>query len=214
MSLALQLSSNLALLNYKDLVHESSKKECLLFYLALIKKWNAVHNLTAIRNPLDMLSHHIMDSLAIMPHLRGPYVVDVGSGAGLPGIPIAIARPDWKVLLVESNQKKAAFLQQAKIELKLNNIDVISHRVENFIPEQEVNCIVSRAFSSLNNFIKLSGHLCEPNNPESRMMAMKGEKFDSIIAPYSRQYEVEEIIPISVPGLDAKRHLVVIKKNT
>ena len=117
----------------------------LLQYLALIVKWNQVHNLTAVREPEKMLTQHLLDSLAVVSHISGPRVADIGSGAGLPGIPLALARPDWSVVLVESNHKKAAFLQQARIELKLENIEIVTERVEHYRPAERFDTVISRA---------------------------------------------------------------------
>ena len=132
----------------------------MLQYLALIQKWNRVHNLTAVREPEAMLVRHLLDSLAVLPHVAGPRIADVGSGAGLPGIPLALARPEWRVTLVESNHKKTAFLQQARIELNLKNVEVMTERVENFRPTDGFDIVISRAFSDLADFASLAGHLC------------------------------------------------------
>ncbi len=212
MDLMPQLSTYLSMLNYEDLAQQAIKKEKLLCYLQLIEKWNKVHNLTSIRKPATMLTHHIMDSLAVLPEIIGQQIVDVGSGAGLPGIPVAIAKPEWQVTLIESNQKKTVFLQQVKIELQLSNLKVISQRVEHVKTEQLFNTVISRALSSLNDFVKLSGHLCQSGCLNSRMMAMKSDCFDDIVEEYSEQYKIEKNILICVPGLDAKRHLIVIRK--
>ena len=123
MSLETELSRGISALGL-EIAPQNQQR--LLQYLALIVKWNQVHNLTAVREPEKMLTQHLLDSLAVVPHISGPRVADVGSGAGLPGIPLALARPDWQVVLVESNHKKAAFLQQARIELKLENIEIVS----------------------------------------------------------------------------------------
>lgn len=182
-------------------------------YLTLIAKWNRHYNLTAIKTLDAMLIQHIMDSLAIVEHLEGPIIVDVGTGAGLPGIPIAIARPDWQVILIESNQKKAAFLQQVKIELALTNSTVIAERVENATVDQCINTIVSRAFTSLGNFIKTTQHLTGAHSDQCRWMAMKGscaqQELDEVTAPY----HIENKIPLTVPGLAAARELIVIRRT-
>lgn len=182
----------------------------LIRHVDLINKWNRVHNLTSIRKPEDMLTHHIMDSLAVLPQLGGIRLADVGSGAGLPGIPIAVARPSWHVVLIESNQKKAAFLKQAKIELELNNIQVFTGRAEDFLPVEKFNTVISRALCSLREFIMLAGHLCADSKEGGRLVAMKGEKPNEELGQMPANYFIEEIFPIAVPGLAAKRHLVVI----
>ena len=145
MNLELQLAEGIATLGIA-LPEESVVR--LLQYLDLIEKWGKVYNLTAVREPEAMLNRHLFDSLAVLPHIAGPYVADVGSGAGLPGIPLALARPDWRVVLFESNQKKTIFLQQVCIELGLKNVEVVAERVENFSPKEKFNTVISRAFSS------------------------------------------------------------------
>ncbi len=189
---------------------EITKK--LLCYLDLIKKWNRVHNLTAIRRPEDMLTHHIMDSLAAIPLLNGNRLADIGSGAGLPGIPIAVAKPDWQVTLIESNQKKTAFLQQIKFELNLNNIQVVTARVEDYQPNEKFDIVISRALCSLRDFIVIAGHLCDESNNGSRLVAMKGVSLNEELSQLPADYFAEKIIPVAVPGLNAKRHLIVINR--
>ncbi len=183
----------------------------LLRYIELITKWNSTHNLTSIRNPESMITRHMLDSLVILPYISGPAIVDVGSGAGFPGIPVALARPEWQVTLVESNQKKAAFLLQAALELGLPNISVKQERVEKINLENKVDTVVSRAFSSLERFMRLSKHLCENNADHCRFVAMKGEFPDMELMQLSPEFVVEKIVAVTVPGLKAKRHLVVIR---
>jgi 16S rRNA (guanine527-N7)-methyltransferase len=184
----------------------------MLQYLALIRKWNQVHNLTAVREPEAMLVRHLLDSLAILPHVAGPRIADVGSGAGLPGIPLALARPEWRVTLVETNHKKTAFLQQARIELDLKNVEVMTERVENFHPVDGFDVVISRAFSDLADFAGLAGHLCAPGNGGGRLVAMKGVYPHEELAQLPAQFMVEKILPVTVPGLEAERHLVLIKQ--
>jgi 16S rRNA (guanine527-N7)-methyltransferase len=184
----------------------------LLQYLALLQKWNQVHNLTAVREPETMLVRHVLESLSILPHVTGPRVADVGSGAGLPGIPLAFARPEWRIVLIESIHKKAVFLQQARIELKLENVEVAAERVENYHPASGFSSVVSRAFSDLPDFIRLAGHLCGAANGGNRLVAMKGLYPHEELTQLPAQFEVEKILPVSVPGLGSKRHLVVIKR--
>ena len=183
----------------------------LLRYIELIAKWNSTHNLTSVRNPESMITRHMLDSLVILPHVSGPGIVDVGSGAGFPGIPVALARPEWQVTLVESNQKKAAFLLQAVLELGLPNISVKQGRVEKIKLENKVDTVVSRAFSSLERFMSLSKHLSENDSDHCRFIAMKGEFPDMELMQLSSEFVVEKIIAVTVPGLKAKRHLVVIR---
>ena len=181
----------------------------LLQYLALIVKWNQVHNLTAVRAPEKMLTQHLLDSLAVTPHLSGPRVADIGSGAGLPGIPLALARPDWSVVLVESNHKKAAFLQQARIELKLENVEIVTERVEHYRPAERFDTVISRAFSDLPEFVTLAGHLCAD---DGRLVAMKGIYPHEELAQLPTQFTLEKVVAVAVPGLAAERHLVLVKR--
>lgn len=184
----------------------------LLQYLALIQKWNRVHNLTALREPETMLVRHVLDSLSILPHITGHRVADVGSGAGLPGIPLALARPECQVVLIESIHKKAVFLNQARIELKLENIEVAAERVEHYHPPTPVDSVVSRAFSDLSDFVRLAGHLCAAGNEGGRLLAMKGLYPHEELIQLPAEFEVEKILPVAVPGLESERHLVVIKR--
>lgn len=213
MTLQLQLAEGIHGLGYNDNINTTKQKEKLLNYLALIQKWNGIHNLTAIRDPQTMLTHHIIDSLAILPHITGSKIADIGSGAGLPGIPIAIMRPEWQVTLIESNKKKTAFLQQAKIELDLTNITVIPDRVENYQTENPFNIIVSRALSNLNNFINMSAHLGDNENRSTRHVAMKATNVEQEVNNLPDGYIVEQVVPLLVPGLNAERHLIIIKQS-
>jgi 16S rRNA (guanine527-N7)-methyltransferase len=209
MRLAAQLSEGIEVL---ELALPRETQTRMLQYLALIRKWNQVHNLTAVREPEAMLVRHLLDSLAILPHVAGPRIADVGSGAGLPGIPLALARPEWRVTLVETNHKKTAFLQQARIELDLKNVEVMTERVENFHPVDGFDVVISRAFSDLADFAGLAGHLCAPGNGGGRLVAMKGVYPHEELAQLPAQFMVEKILPITVPGLEAERHLVLIKQ--
>ena len=206
MNLAARLADGIAVLG---LALPDDAQIHLLQYLALIRKWNRVHNLTAMREPETILIRHLFDSLAILSHITGPRIVDVGSGAGLPGIPLALARPDWHVVLLESNHKKAVFLQQARIELKLNNIEVVVERAENFRSADGFNMVISRAFSDLTDFVKLAGHLSTESG--GRLAAMKGVYPHEELAQLPPSFIVENIFPVAVPGLEAERHLVMIK---
>ena len=180
----------------------------LLQYLALIRKWNRVHNLTALRDPDKMLTHHLLDSLAVVPRVHAQTWLDVGSGAGLPGMVLAIARPDWQVTLADSNHKKSSFQQQAQIELGLTNVRVAAGRVEDAIPDQKFDGVISRAFSEIGEFTLLTRHLLAPGG---RWYAMKGVQPDNELAQLPAGVRVEKILPLAVPGLDADRHLVILK---
>ena len=180
----------------------------LLRYLALLSKWNRTYNLTAIREPSRLVSHHLLDSLAVLPHLDCRSMVDVGTGAGLPGIPIALARPDWLVVLLDSNHKKGAFLRQAALELKLNNVRVVTNRAEAWWPAEAFDVVVSRAFSDLPGFIDAGKHLCRPCG---FLAAMKGVYPDEELAQLTADATLERVIPLNVPGLKAARHLVLLR---
>ena len=173
-----------------------------------------MHNLTSVREPEIMLTRHLLDSLAVLPYIAGPHIIDVGSGAGLPGIPLALAHPDWQVVLLESNHKKTVFLQQARIELKLNNVEVVCERVENFCPTDGFNTVISRAFSDLTDFVKLAGHLCAEGNISGRLVAMKGVYPHEELAQIPPPFMVEKVLSVAVPGLEAERHLVMIKRGS
>jgi 16S rRNA (guanine527-N7)-methyltransferase len=181
----------------------------LIAYLHLLQKWNRVHNLTAVRDPEQMVVLHLLDSLSVVPHLAGKHtLLDVGTGAGLPGIPLAIACPDLKISLLDSNHKKTTFLQQAKTELALANCTVVCERVESWKPGKVFDAVVSRAFSELSDFVIQAGHLLAPGG---EMLAMKGvHPFDEI-AKLPNTHRVEKVVELKVPLLDAKRHLVLLK---
>jgi 16S rRNA (guanine527-N7)-methyltransferase len=181
----------------------------LLAFRDLLLKWNRTYNLTALRDPQQAISHHLLDALAILPHVGTGPLLDVGSGGGLPGIPLAIARPDLSVTLVDTVQKKATFLQQAAIELELKSVAVHHARVEEM--RGQYAQISSRAFAELARFISLTHHLLAPGG---RWLAMKGARPDDEIKALPAGSEVEAIIPLAVPGLDAERHLIILKAGS
>lgn len=183
----------------------------LLQYIALLVKWNSTHNLTAVKTPEAMITRHLLDSLSVLPHISGPNVVDVGSGGGFPGIPIALARPEWQITLVESNSKKAAFLKQAALELNIPNARVLHQRVEKIDLQEEIDTVISRAFSSLSRFGQLAKTLCTKNPENCRLVAMKGNFPDLELMELPPEFLVERVIAITVPKLKAKRHLIVMK---
>jgi len=178
----------------------------LLDYQALLHKWNKVYNLTAIRDPRQMVSHHLLDSLAVMPHLWAGRWLDVGCGAGLPGLVLAIAQPDWQFTLLDSNSKKIGFVQQAVIELDLHNVHARCDRVENWQPEQRFDGIISRAFSELGEFLRSTSHLMAE---QGRWVAMKGDP-QRELAGVPGGCRVEQVVPLQVPGLAAARSLVIV----
>jgi 16S rRNA (guanine527-N7)-methyltransferase len=176
-------------------------------YLDLLEKWNRVYNLTAIRDRGRMVTHHLLDSAAILPHVPGPRVLDVGSGAGFPGIPLAIASPALQVTLLDSNQKKVAFLRQAVAELGLTNATVEAGRVESWPTSVRFESIVSRAFADLGEFVAASGRLLAPGGI---IAAMKGVYPGEEIERMPAGFQVVKVVKLAVPELDAARHLVLV----
>lgn len=185
--------------------------ERLLAYVGLLGKWNRTYNLTAIREPVRMITHHVLDALAILPHLPdrdGLRVLDVGSGGGVPGIPLAIARPRWNVTLLDANSKKTTFLTQATIELGLGNVKVATARVEAFAAAAPFDVVVSRAFSDLDDFARgAARHLAHGGV----LAAMKGVHPHEELAHLPPDVEVVATPALDVPGLDATRHVVLMR---
>jgi 16S rRNA (guanine527-N7)-methyltransferase len=187
----------------------------LLAFGELLLKWNRVYNLTAIRDPREVITHHLLDSLAVLPHLeRIERLADIGSGGGLPGIPLAIVHSGLIVNSVETVNKKASFQQQAKIELELGNFSVINERVEKVQPDRlpggAADGVISRAFSSLADFVSLSGHLAGEGGA---LYAMKGVHPADEISALPAGWAVTATHALRVPGLDAERHLLVIERR-
>jgi len=188
------------------------QREKLMDYLALMFKWNSVYNLTSLRDPMQMVTHHLLDSLAAVPAFaRAHNVLDVGSGGGLPGIVLAIVRPDMKVSMIDTVHKKTAFLTQVKAELGLSNVTVYTARVEQLQVSDKFDVITSRAFADLSDFVNWSSHLLADGG---RYIALKG------VAPKDEQerlpaeWQVTGVEPLQVPGLGAERHLVHIQRST
>jgi len=178
-------------------------------YLDLLEKWNAVINLTAVRDRERMVTLHLLDSLTLVSNIAGrSRLLDVGSGGGMPGIPLAVACPHLKVTLLEPNQKKAAFLRQAKLELGLEQVSVVAERVERWLSPEPFDAIVSRAFSDLPDFVAGAAHLLAPGGV---LIAMKGgipfEEITRLSARFATQ-----VIPVTVPNLAAERHLIVVRE--
>ncbi len=186
----------------------AAAQQRMLDYLTLIEKWNKAYNLTAVREPRKMLTHHLLDSLAVLPHLRGPRVLDVGTGAGLPGIPLALARPEWSFTLLDSSHKKTAFLRQAVIELQPGNVDVACARVETWNAPQPFDTVVSRAFSEVAEFIALAGRLCAKDGV---VIAMKGVYPHEELARLPQAFRLRGVVPLQVPGLGAERHAALLQ---
>jgi 16S rRNA (guanine527-N7)-methyltransferase len=182
----------------------------LLDYLDLLEKWNHVYNLTAIREKEKMVSMHLLDSIAILKHLpSGPYL-DVGTGAGLPGIPLATILKDETFSLVDIVQKKCAFLRQAKAELALDNVTVMCVKIDQWHPTQHFACIVARAYAEIPKFLESCKHLLAPGG---QFAAMKGRLPEQELANLPSDYEIQKVIPLTIPEVDAERHLVLIGKK-
>ena len=194
-----------------DLSTEAQGK--LLAFVALLQKWNRTYNLTAIRDEQEMLTHHLLDSLSVLhaveeSALAGRRWADVGSGAGLPGIPLAVARPDLQITSIETVEKKATFQRQAKIELVLDNFTVDNRRVED-VPGGGFDAVISRAFAELADFARLAGHLLKPSG---RLLAMKGVLPEDELKRLPSGWTLLETLPLRIPGLDAQRHLLVLER--
>ena len=188
-----------------------SRIDKLLAYVDLLVKWNATYNLTAIRNGDEMVTQHLLDSLSVLPYLKDvTTLADIGSGAGLPGIPLAIARPDLQVTLIDSVQKKSAFQQQAKIDLGLVNVSVYSGRIEDFKQVAAYDAVTARAFSELSLLVKGGAPLLKTGG---RIYAMKGVLPQDEIAALSAEWHVALSPKLRVPGLDAERHLLILERS-
>ena len=194
-----------------DLVLPVGGLDSLLDYISLLWKWNRIYNLTAIREPGKVVTHHILDSLAVLPYLNVDTIADIGSGAGLPGIPMAVARPGMRVALVESNHKKCAFLRQAVTELQLENVEVVMERAEKWHPTSSFDVVISRAFADLASFVEVARHLCRSDGV---LAAMKGLYPDEELEQLPPEVRLENVVRIDVPGLRAARHLVILRSGT
>lgn len=203
----MQLQQGLAALGL-ELMPEQQRKLC--DYLALLQKWNRAYNLTAVRDPAELVPRHLLDSLAVLPFLQGARVLDVGTGAGLPGIPLAVAYPDRTFTLLDSNGKKTRFVQQAKIELDLTNVTVVQARAEAYQPKQLYPMIVTRAFAALPQIWEWVAHLLEPGG---LLLAMKGAVPEVEVAELTAQGVSVEIRPLAVPGIDGQRHALLCRQG-
>ena len=188
---------------------DEQKQQKLLAYLMLMQKWNKVHNLTAVRDADEMVVLHLLDSLVVLPFIDGKALLDVGSGAGLPGIPLAICLPDLKVTVIDSNNKKVSFMRQAKAELGIDNLEVLGGRVEEITPNHKFDMVISRAFSDLDLFISLTHQLCEA---QGKWLAMKGVYPEAELAELEKNTGItaSKTEALKVPGLAAQRHLVFL----
>lgn len=206
MNLAESLAQGIAQLEL-DVAPEVQQK--LLDFLALLQKWNKVYNLTAIRQPEQMVSAHLLDSLAVLPYLKPGRWLDVGCGAGLPGLVLALLRPQWMFTLLDSNSKKTSFVQQAVIELSLHNVSVCCARVEAWQTAEKFDGIISRAFAETTQFISLTRHLLAQHGQWVAMKGAPGAELERL----PMDIALEKIIPLQVPGLEAPRCLVILKRK-
>lgn len=176
-------------------------------FIALLEKWNQAYNLTAVREPTQMVSRHVLDSLAVLPHVQGPRVLDIGTGPGLPGIPLALAKPEWQFTLLDANAKKTRFVTQVVAELKLQNVEVVQARVEKFAPTQQWDTVIARAFGSLAEIVAAAGRLIAPNG---RLVAMKGVYPEEELGALPAGFKLKAVEALKVPQLEAARHVVIV----
>ncbi len=181
----------------------------LLKYLGELVLWNKTYNLTSVRDPAEMVTRHLLDSLTLLPHVSGR-VIDIGSGAGLPGIPLALATSALHVTLLDSGGKKARFLRHVQRAQSLVNVEVVEARAEAFKPAERFDCIVTRAFGSLREFLEITAHL---GADRGRWLAMKGKLDRKELADVPAGFRVEQEIQLHVPGLDEQRHLIIAVKT-
>jgi 16S rRNA (guanine527-N7)-methyltransferase len=202
-----QLAAGVEAMGLQSMVTPEMQTKCLA-YLALLQKWNKVYNLTAVRDPQEMLILHLLDSLSVLPYIQPGHLLDVGSGGGLPGLVIAITRPDVQVTTIDTVQKKTIFMRQVKAELGLSNVEVVHARVESYIPPSPFTQVISRAFSDIALFKQLTMHLMAPHG---RWLAMKGllptEEFEAA------GVQPKEVIRLKIPNLQAERHLIVFENT-
>ena len=202
-----QLSQGLAGM---DMALDEQQQQRLLDFLALLNKWNRAYNLTAVREPAEMVSRQLLDSLSIAPFIHTDHLLDVGAGGGLPGIPLAIAFPERRFTLLDSNSKKTRFLTQSVLELGLDNVEVFHGRAEQYQPGKQFSQISSRAFTALENLVNWCGHLLAE---DGQFLAMKGQFPDDEVAALPAPWQVQSSIPLQVPGTTGDRHLLLVGRN-
>jgi 16S rRNA (guanine527-N7)-methyltransferase len=198
------------LLQQTELDISAAQQRQLIDFVELLVKWNKAYNLTSVRDPEQMLVKHIVDSLVVSPHLIGQRFIDVGTGPGLPGIPLAIGNPDCHFVLLDSLGKRIRFLTQVKSTLKLDNITLVQSRVEDYQPQEQLDGVISRAFASMTDMVQWCSHLIEP---KSRFFALKGLYPQEEIEALSDSVTVAAVQPLQVPELIGERHLVILEKQ-
>jgi len=198
------------LLNEAGISLTDHQKNQLVGYVDMLHKWNKAYNLTSVRDPNEMLIRHILDSIVVAPSLEGERFIDVGTGPGLPGIPLSIVRPEAHFTLLDSLGKRVRFLRQVQHELKLTNITPVQSRVEDFPAEPPFDGVISRAFASLTDMVSWCHHL---PGEAGRFYALKGVLPEDEIAQLPAQFSVESVVELKVPHLEGERHLVIIKPN-
>ena len=191
-------------------VLSAETQAALLVYVRLLGKWNRLYNLSGVREQAKMVSHHLLDSLVIAPFVKGSSVLDVGTGAGLPGIPLALCYPERQFVLLDSRGKKVRFVRQAVIELGLKNIEVQYLRMEAYHPARQFDTVISRAFSTLQEFVQATGRVCLPTG---QLLAMKGRYPDKELKAVGGSYRVADVRALEVPGINAERHLVTLRRG-
>jgi len=204
LSLTEQLKTGLSSL---DLDLDNEKVEQLVQYLQLLDKWNKAYNLSGIKEVQRMVAYHLLDSLAIVPHIDGNIILDVGTGAGLPGIPLAICFPEKMFLLLDSNGKKTRFLFQVKMELGLDNVEVFHNRLETFQSQEQIDIVLCRAYATLAKVVSQCGHLMKS---DCRLLAMKGQFPEEEIVELPASFRFVKTNELNVPGVDGTRHLIEI----
>ncbi|WED21841.1 16S rRNA (guanine(527)-N(7))-methyltransferase RsmG [Vibrio sp. JC009] len=197
-----------SLIEKTDLEVSEKQREELVGYVELLHKWNKAYNLTSVRDPMDMLVKHILDSLVVSPHLNGKRFIDVGTGPGLPGIPLAIMNPDCEFVLLDSLGKRIRFIKQVLHELKIDNVTPVQSRVEEYQPEEKFDAVLSRAFASMTDMVEWCRHL--PKETTGKFLALKGQYSEQEVALLPNWCNVIEIKALEVPELEGERHLVIL----